>query len=132
MGGAATLPPPAVAGLAPGIGRDIVQFLIVRVRYTGAAEDLAETGRALLDATSGVVDATRGSVAVLAGKIDGVAPGLAFRLATPTDRFIDRVADHEWIGQAADLVLHFPIAIRAHGHVGFSLRTPGGQGRAGL
>jgi hypothetical protein len=132
MGDAPVVPSASLTGAARKVGRIVAQDFIPRVVEASAHDGLAAASRTLLEAAAGVVHAAGGSAAVPTGEIGEPAPGLARPLVTPADRLIDRISDRDRIGAAADLVPHFPIAVRAHGHVRFSLLAPGDQGRAGL
>jgi hypothetical protein len=96
--------------------------VIVGVGETWAPECLSKAGGALLDTTSGVMDATGGSEAIATGKVDHPVP--AGSLIPPSDRFEQLASDVYRIGPAGDLPGHLPVAARTNGHDASSFTSP--------
>jgi hypothetical protein len=105
----------------------IIAKIVVVGTEARTSKRLTEAGGASFGTTSGVMDAPDGSPAIPAREIDDPARGLHF--VPPTDGFERIATDDDGIGQAADPLHHFPLALWTHAHSDSSFNSQCCQGK---
>jgi|SRR5580658_9265264 hypothetical protein len=95
-------------------GDGIDVLIVVDVHATWAADGLAKTRGATLDATARVMHPAQGHIAIAAQFRLGQVP--RSHLLTPTDRLVVLPLDHDGTGRAADLIQHLGAAEFTYRH----------------